>query len=254
MYKELRICVRPSDEEFIWRFMDLSKLLYILAHQALPFVRLDLFEDKFEGYIPKGNIIVPTDLKEIPPDQQTLTAERINRNNRKLARNARKIIFVNCWHINEHESAAMWKLYLQSPEGVAIRSTFGRLKDSFRDAPQEVEIGKVEYLDYQTARVETAIIDQMALIMRKRKSFEYEQELRTIHWDRTEAMDIIRGTRDENSKEIIPIPVHLDTLMETVFVAPTSRPSYKPLVKSVLEKYGFDKQVQQSSLAEDPIW
>jgi hypothetical protein len=148
----------------------------------------------------------------------------------------------------------MWRLYLQSPEGVAIRSTFGRLKDSFRDAPQKVEIGKVVYLDYQTARVETAIIDQMALSMRKRKSFEYEQELRAIHWDGTEAMDIIRGKREKNSKDIIPIPVHLDTLIETVFVAPTSQPSYKLLVKSVLEKYGFDKPVQQSSLAEDPIW
>ncbi len=254
MYEELHLYARPHDEEVIWRFMDLSKLIYVLAHEALPFVRLDLLEDKFEGYIPKGNIIVDTDLKNIPPEQQTPFAEKLNKNNRKLARKARQIIFVNCWHINEHESAAMWKLYLQSPEGVAIRSTFGRLKDSFRDAPQKVEIGKVEYLDYQTARVDTAIIDQMALSMRKRMSFEYEQELRAIHWDGTEAMDIHRGTREANSKEIIPIPIHLDTMVERVFIAPTSRPSYKPLVKSVLEKYGFDKQVKQSSLAEDPIW
>jgi hypothetical protein len=254
MYKELHIWARPRDEEFIWRFMDLSKLLFVLVHEALRFVRLDLLEDKFEGYIPKGNIIVPTDLTDIPPDQQTLTVEKRNKNNRNLARNARQSIFVNCWHINEHESAAMWKVYLQSAEGVAIRSTFGRLKDSLRNAPQKVEIGKVEYLDYQTARVDTAIIDRTALGMRKRKSFEYEQELRAIHWDGTEATDIDRGTREGNSKEFIPIPVHVDTLLETVFVAPTSRPSYKLLIKSVLEKYGFDKQVQQSSLSEDPIW
>ena len=254
MYEEQHLYARPHDEEVIWRFMDFSKLIYILAHEALPFVRLDLFDDKFEGYIPEGNIIADMDLKDVSPEQQTLTAEKLNKNNRNLARKARQIIFVNRWHINEHESAAMWKLYLQSPEGVAIRSTFGRLKDSFRDAPQKVEIGKIEYLDYRTARVDTAIIDQMALSMRKRKSFEYEQELRGIHWDRTEAMDIHRGTREANSKEIIPIPVHLDTLIERVFIAPTSRPSYKTLVKSVLEKYGFDKQVQQSSLAEDPIW
>ena len=86
MYEELHFYARPRDEEVIWRFMDLSKLIYILAHQALPFIRLDLFEDKFEGYIPKGNIIVDTDLKDIPPEQQTLMAEKLNKNNRNLAR------------------------------------------------------------------------------------------------------------------------------------------------------------------------
>ncbi|MGA3082570.1 MAG: hypothetical protein ABSD44_14555 [Terracidiphilus sp.] len=254
MYEEHLVLARPREDEVIWRFMDLSKLLYILSQEALPFVRLDLFEDKFEGYVPQGNVIVAANLTDIPPDQQVPTAEKLNKNTRNLARLARQIIFVNCWHINEHESAAMWKLYLQSSEGVAIRSTFGRLKKSMRNAHQSIEVGKVEYLDYQTARVETAIMDMMALSMRKRKSFEHEQELRAIHWDRTESMDIITGWRPKNSKEMIPISVHLDTLIESVFVAPSSLPSYKTLVKSVVEKYGFNKPVQQSSLAEDPIW
>jgi hypothetical protein len=113
---------------------------------------------------------------------------------------------------------------------------------------------RVEYIDYQTARVDTAPMDMMALSMRKRKSFEHEKELRAIHWDRTEAMDIIRGTRPTNSKAIIPIPVNLDKLIETIFVDPLSRPSDKTLVESVLEKYGLHKPVQQSSLAEGPIW
>jgi len=234
--------------------MDLSKLIYMLAEGALHFVRLDLFEDRFEGYIPQGNIIDPENLKDLPVDKQSPTAEKLNKNNFNLARKARQIIFANCWHVNPHESAAMWKLYLQSHEGVAIRSTFGRLKANLRNAPEKVEIGKVEYLDYQTARVETAVIDQMALAMRKRKSFEHEQELRAIHWDATEAMYIHRGARATNSKEVIPILADLDMLIESVFVAPSSRSTFKSIVKSVLKKYGCDKQVFQSSLAEDPIW
>ena len=27
-----------------------------------------------------------------------------------------KEVAVNCWHLNEHESAAMWKVYLKSNE------------------------------------------------------------------------------------------------------------------------------------------
>jgi hypothetical protein len=148
----------------------------------------------------------------------------------------------------------MWNLYLKSPEGIAIRSTFGQLKDSLSEAQQKVDIGKVKYIDYKSDRVSGAIVDRVALGMYKRKSFAHEQELRAVHWDGTEAMDILRGTRKASSKKIISIPVNLATLIESVFTAPTSRSSYKSLIESVMEKYAINKRVQQSILAEDPIW
>lgn len=42
----------------------------------------------------------------------------------------KKRVFVNCWHLNEYESAAMWDLYLKNEEGVAIQTTFNRIKKS----------------------------------------------------------------------------------------------------------------------------
>ena len=97
-------------------------------------------------------------------------------------------------------------------------------------------------------------MDRLALSMYKRKSFAHENELRVVHWDPTEWSEILYGTRTENSKESILIPIHIDTLIEKVFVCPTSHPSYAASIKSLLEKYGVDKQVKQSSLADDPIW
>src|SRR5258705_185923 len=35
------------------------------------------------------------------------------------------------WHMNEFESAAMWQLYANFDEGIAIRSTYKRLRDCF---------------------------------------------------------------------------------------------------------------------------
>jgi hypothetical protein len=48
--------------------------------------------------------------------------------------------------MNDEESAAMWKLYLSAKEGMAIRTTFQRLKDSFNNTPQDIYFGKVKYL------------------------------------------------------------------------------------------------------------
>ena len=44
-----------------------------------------------------------------------------------LPNGSRDCTAVNCWHINEHESAAMWDLYLKSNEGIAIQSTYQKL-------------------------------------------------------------------------------------------------------------------------------
>src|SRR5262245_10504610 len=114
----------------------------------------------------------------------------------------------------------MWKLYLSSSEGGAIRSTFKRLKGCLVGSSQNVDIAKVKYVDYQTACVKTAPMDMLALSMHKRMSFEHERELRAVHWDSTEAMDIITGARQGNSKDFIRIPVDTDTLIEAIFVSP----------------------------------
>ena len=58
-----------------------------------------------------------------------------------------KYVAVNCWHENEHESAAMWKLYIKSVEGIAIQSTYSKLKKSFIN-DEIIFIGKVKYIDY----------------------------------------------------------------------------------------------------------
>jgi len=245
---------RPDDQASVWRFMDLAKLVSIIATETLHFVRLDEFQDPYEGIPPLGNRISEFDLLDLPEEQRAKIVADTNRNTRNLAEKARQIIFVNCWSVNEHESAAMWKLYVSGSEGVAIRSNCGRLKNAFSKSLQEIDIAEVKYIDYQVAKVRSAPMDMLALSMHKRKSFEHERELRVVHWDRTEAVDIICGERRTNSKKLIPIQVDRDALIEGIFVSPTSPTWFKEVVESVLSKYGVNKQVLRSSLEDDPVW
>ena len=84
---------------------------------------------------------------------------------------------INCWHLNSHESAAMWVLYLKSNEGIAVQSTYRKLLDSLVDE-REIFIGKVNYIDYDNE----IFLDRNALapLVYKRKSFEHEREVRAI--------------------------------------------------------------------------
>jgi hypothetical protein len=44
-----------------------------------------------------------------------------------------KSTLVNCWHQNEFESEAMWRLYSENHKGIAIQTTFQDLVDSIDD-------------------------------------------------------------------------------------------------------------------------
>ncbi len=56
----------------------------------------------------------------------------------------REIILINSWHYNEYESAAMWDLYSQANAGIAVQSTYRKLRDSFQNNTDDtIWIGKI---------------------------------------------------------------------------------------------------------------
>jgi hypothetical protein len=111
--------LQPVDaDDPLWRYMDVSKFLALLASSQLPLIRVDKLGDQYEGFVaalPKqdyaGRILGK---KELEHDCEV----------RKNAKRARTHFYASCWHGNEEESDAMWKLYLKG-DGLAIQTTCG---------------------------------------------------------------------------------------------------------------------------------
>jgi hypothetical protein len=171
--------------------------------------------------------------------------------------------FINAWHCSEHESAAMWRLYLKADEGIAVRSTFRRLCESFQDAEPEIFVGLVQYVDYDLDPMPEG--NSLWPFVHKRKSFEHEREIRAVIQDgeifkqvrRFEASAPLDRALDpsiEPPPRGLSIPVRLHTLIERIYVPPTASDWLNNLVKSVTDKYGVTAPVLHSSLARDPVW
>jgi GTPase SAR1 family protein len=248
MYKEIRE-LKPikKDAIKIWRYLDFTKFVSLLDTNALFFARADTMEDPLEGSLSKANIEArQKDDAKLPKKALIQLAE--------LHKNARSHIFINSWHMNDVESAAMWKLFLQSSEGIAIQSTVSNLKKSFEVSKDyEVNIAKVEYIDY-----ETHVIPEKNILypfIHKRKSFEHEKELRALTLimpGKTEDDSIDFSIRNPNLG--IYVDVDIDVLIDRVYVAPTALPWFHDLTKSVMETYGVEKEVIKSNLAVDPVY
>lgn len=165
-----------------------------------------------------------------------------------LNQKTKKEMAINCWHINDHESAAMWKLYLKSNEGVAIQSTFNRLIKSFSRTSISVNIGVVNYIDYETDFIPYG--NAFAPYIHKRKNFEHEKELRCI----------ISGIGYQNKKLInldkggAHVDVQLSHLIENIFVSPDSPQWVIDLTRDITKKYDVNCPIINSKLKDSPLF
>jgi hypothetical protein len=183
-----------SQNATIWRYMDLAKFLSLLQTGALFFVRVDKLadDDPFEGYYNSADIQIeklafgdtPEEWRKRNsiPDEQTFNVAIRNQNwIRELVKAERETTFVNSWHAQQYESAAMWRLYVRSQEGIAIQTTYERLVQSFEQYEDfEIHVGMVNYIDYKTESIPFGNV--LSPFMFKRKSFEHERELRALIW------------------------------------------------------------------------
>jgi hypothetical protein len=249
----------PPDDEKIWRYLDFTKFASMLDTRSLFFCRLGKLDDKYEGAYPKRSAeLLKVMFAQVPAGTVP-----------QMMQFPRRDFFVNCWHMNRHESAAMWKLYLRTNEGVAVQSTCRRIADSLKEWRYPLFAGKVRYIDYEAEGFppDNALVPAL----HKRKSFEHENELRIIHshamtetskFGETASAAIQQGSTPPTPPSEYPptperglnIPVNLGLLIEQVFVAPTSPDWFHQLVKSVLVKYGLPREVVRSNLDHDPVW
>jgi hypothetical protein len=217
-----------------------------LDKSALFFSRADKLGDPFEGSFPEVNVKLRPELykDKIP--------SKVLKDLSEFTRLFIRCTVINCWHLNEYESAAMWKLYIKSDEGIAIRSIFKRLTSCFKDEKHNIHVGIVKYIDYEKDWMPEG--NSFYPFVHKRKSFEHEQEVRAIiqgfSYKKNGAIDFSKTPFNDG----IYVPVDLDVLIDEIRLAPTCPEWLYQVVKSVTEKYRLNKRVLRSDLDKVPFY
>ncbi len=251
MYEAHPIFTQPPNEEVrVWRYMDFTKFVALIDSKCLYFTRADKFNDPFEGSWPRMNVIARQLLPPGIPDETRKSFLLHMQNMSALKRNLPKFNAINCWHMNAHESAAMWKLYLKSDEGIAIQSTYRNLKEAIID-DEKFFLGVVKYIDYESEWIDAG--NFLSPFAFKRKSFEHEQEVRAIitKWP---AAENFFDFSVETIKHGLNVRVDLDRLIQKVYVAPNAPAWFSDLVKGVVQRYGYSFSVAHSRLDEQPLF
>lgn len=238
MYQEHRKFRQPDDENIkVWRYMDFTKFVSLINTQKLYFTRADIFKDPFEGSWPLKNI----ELRKKLYTGRTKSGQKMSNDEvSKMIESYKLHNAINCWHANEYESSAMWSLYLKCDEGVAIQTTYNRLKESIIDN-EKVFLGNVTYIDYETESIYQ--FSKLVPFFHKRKCFEHEREVRAIV-----------NFKKEILTDGLQISVDLENLIQNLYVPPNSSKWFFELVKNEVIKFGYAFKVKQSSMDSIPLF
>ena len=220
----------PSDPDtIVWKYLDLSKFLELLLSQKLFMSRSDKFEDQYEGTFSEPTF---EEIKKLSKDNPKFL---------EFYKNHREKVVVSSWHINEYESFAMWQIFTQNNEGLAIQSTIGRLQKALKVETQFKQyVGEVNYIDYKKEYI--PFDDLFFPFLFKRKSFQYEREIR-----------IISDTSANNIKinDGLKIDINISELIEKIYIHPKSENWYKNLVIELVSKLNFNIEIEKSDLESD---
>jgi hypothetical protein len=220
----------PEDNDtIVWKYLDLSKFLDMLLSQQLFMSRSDKFEDQYEGTFSEPTF---EEIKKIAANKPEFL---------DYYKSHREKVVISSWHINEYESFAMWQIFTKNNEGLAIQSTIGRLKAALQpEIRAEQYIGNVNYIDYKKEYI--PFDDAFFPFLFKRKSFQYEREVRII-------TDV--SAHDISVNEGIKINVDLNQLIEKIYIHPKSENWYKKLVIELVSKLNFNIEIEKSDLESD---
>ena len=245
----------PKMDTLLWRYQDFPKFVSLLDSGELFFTRADGFEDSFEGargfYFQKDaiyeslkpelslkarSILLNRGIDNPNDDEVEVLVKEETRKFIESQELKRKDYFVSCWHVNERESEAMWKLYISAKnQGVAIQTTMERLCYSI--GKTDFEVGEVNYISF-----EKPLSVNDVPIWYKRTAFKHENEVRVIFKEKG------------STKMGMPVKIDLNMLIEKVHVSPSAPSWFASLVESVLKKYGLNIIVEHSKLDDNPIY
>ena len=117
--------------------------------------------------------------------------------------------FVNCWHIRDVESQAMWDL-CASPRAIAIRTSVGILNLALRRR-RHISTWKVHYVEYMaqgTQKADRVLTYQLhPLATHKDNSYRHEREFRIVHFSHRSLSKAIANARRGKLNARVPIPI-----------------------------------------------
>lgn len=265
----------------LWRYMTLDRLINLLDTKKLFFTPTKFYAstDPFEGLIPKSaldaiagvlsksqsemiesidkvrnhallNSPFSDEIKSVAASRFDEIREQAKSHTLKMESiyfNIMSCVVVNCWHTNNSESEAMWKLYSDSHKGIAIQTTAESLIESVIDPKADrMFFSEIKYIDFDSPDIKPGdcVVNGNIGPLLKRTAFQHENEARLYFLPEKQYTNVEEA---KPSPELIDVDVN--KLIHKVFISPYASEPFPSSVRCVLKMFGIpEEKIITSSL------
>lgn len=231
----------------LWRYMDLDKYINMIAFKDIFMNSLSGYkDDTFENYC---DIVAYIDDREKVEElfayyvgkekasiKDVLTYTEKQKWLAELFLNIQDATVVSCWHWNDIQSSAMWNLYASNPEAaVAIRTTYGKLRDTFKEK-DGFYIQPVNYIDYSSF-----LPDAYDAKWYKRLVYSHEREVRIAKVEDNYGKPKYNpdGSLARTGKIPHLYPTDINDLVDYIYISPYANKIFAETVAAINNKYGI---------------
>lgn len=255
-----------KEEDFglsVYRYLTFAKFMSMLTYNALWFCKLRHLEDNLEGKIPlKTKEMMNTESKKWVHYFPEHFRDQFDNMEKKNEDDGRELTLTTCWFLNESESRQMWDTYVGNAGGVAVKSTIDKLIKYVYVWPDHSQIGKVEYVDFNTHQISQYEASQsIERAFLKDNQFAYENELRivTLNFKHPRCVNFdtgllytseeITGSKMNNfDNPGLYIAIDFINLIDEIILAPNSPIWFENIIRKMFKMSGLDANIRRSDL------
>lgn len=220
--------------------MRVSRFEEMIAARQIHFASANQFDDRFEGAV----AVQPQDFPIDPRYSDMDPGEKAFAELKRLTK-------LSCWHIEDHESVAMWKLYSEKGKGVAVTSTPRRLVNAlapFKLKPEygaeDLWGGNVIYRNLLEERLNAGMLDRFFY---KHNAYAWEKEFRLAISVRT-AEEYGVTVPDDG----IFVETAISDLIEEIYIGPDIVTEELQRITAICNDHGLADRIRISSLLGKP--
>lgn len=254
----MRIKFKNFDESeldlTVFRYLTMQKFVSMFSINALWFCKLNALKDKFEGAFP---FQIMVRLKE--------EIQRINGQTTWPSGNVesgQEMYAVSCWAIGPEESERMWREYVGSPYGMAIKTTIRKLIQHVHVWPEQSFIGKVQYVDFDNHTMDHYEAHQAhnRAFIKDAAKYSHENELRIVTMNFKHPNCVKPDGQNYSYAECsgvnmnnfenpgLNIRINTKDLVDTIILAPNSPKELEQTVREDFELNGVKIPIARSKL------
>lgn len=250
-----------TEDQFLWRYMDLHRLIYFLNSENIFFSPLNTFFDPLEGITEKhlydkqylDELDKKTEKEEGLPknskEQITQEKEEIKEKFKSKLEEIQKTYFASCWYLGVRESLAMWDSY-SNKDSVALRFKSSDLctsiintckKNDFEDFDIMVH-GMVEYYKISPFDPNDDALKNAGHRFKgflKDLSYKHEEEFRFV---------VMQNNEDKTYDFFELSPEGLSSLDFYIVTHPNMEPWKYNNIHNILTAKGLENKLKKSEI------